>query len=382
MSIDLPAHLDGKSVVVILLVLIGTGMTAVWRARERIPPRALRIALVLSVASAGALLAWTFWTRPQPQPSDLAPVWAGARAVLAHQNPYVMVGPGRPFEWPFPLLYPMTAVVTLLPLASVPLRWVDPIFVGIGFGLFAWGVTKRQVVPPALIAIISLPALMALQTSQWSLLLTGASLVPVAGWLLIAKPTIGLALFAAFPDWKTGIGCAVLLALSLFVWPGWVADWRMTFASAPHVIPPLARTGGPLLLLAALRWKRADARLLLALACVPHTTAPYETIPLFLIPCSWPQAWGLWMLALLAFTAQWLSGPYDSQAAYWASGARWIVWLMYLPCLGIILCRPNEWTFSIPTQEASGVHSAAVESGAADPIATACRTSLSRTQSP
>jgi hypothetical protein len=49
---------------------------------------------------------------------------------------------------------------------------------------------------------VSLPALMTLQTSQWSLLLTGAALVPAVGFLLVAKPTIGLALFAAFPHWN------------------------------------------------------------------------------------------------------------------------------------------------------------------------------------
>ena len=182
---------------------------------------------------------------------------------------------------------------------------------------------------------------MTLQTSQWSLLLTGAALVPGFGWLLIAKPTIGLALFAAFPRWKTAIGCIVLFILSTLIWPGWIAQWRATLASAPHVVPPITRRVGPLVLLALLKWKRADARLLLALACVPHTTAPYETIPLFLIPQTWTQAWGLWTLALLAYVAQWMTGPYSSQAAYWASGAEWIVALLYIPCLGMVLCRPN-----------------------------------------
>jgi len=90
-----------------------------------------------------------------------------------------------------------------------------------------------------------------------------------------------------------------------------------------------------------MKWKRADARLLLALACVPHTTAPYETIPLFLIAQTWPQAWILWALGFVAYVAQWLRGPYASQAAYWASGAEWIVALLYLPCLAMVLCRPN-----------------------------------------
>ena len=112
------------------------------------------------------------------------------------------------------------------------------------------------------------------------------------------------------------------------------------------------------MLLALITWKRADARLLLALACVPHTTAPYETIPLILIPQTRPQAWSLWTPALVAYVAQWMSGPYASQAAYWASGAEWIVALLYLPCLGMVLCRPNVYETRLrAVTKAATVHS-------------------------
>jgi hypothetical protein len=331
-----------QSWAIVFLVVVWSAIANVARRpRTTLSHRAERATLALAAALSAAVLSWIFWSTPRPQPSDVAPVWAGAGALLHGRNPYDAVGPGRAFEWDFPLLYPLTAVLTLMPLALVPLRWVDPIVAALGFGLFTWAVTSERVRTPALIALVSLPALMTLQTSQWSLLLTGAALLPAAGWLLVAKPTIGLALFAAFPRWKTAIGCGVLLVASLLVSPAWVADWRAGFASAPHVVAPITRAGGPLLLLALLKWKRADARLLLALACVPHTTAPYETIPLFLIPQTWVQAWGLWTLALLAYTAQWATGPYASVAEHWASGARWIVALMYLPCLALVLSRPN-----------------------------------------
>jgi hypothetical protein len=335
-----------------VLVLVAVALTAIWTTmtvlarRRSVSPERQRIAFVGAIGSTAALLAWTVWGRPQPQPSDLSPVWAGARAFLQHQNPYEVVGPDREFGLGFPLLYPMTAILPLLPLALVPLRWADSIFVGVGFAVFTYAITARGIVTPALAPLVSLGALMTLQTSQWSLLLTGAALAPGLGWLLVAKPTIGLALFAAFPRWKAAIGCLVLLIVSLIVWPGWLKEWRATFPSAPHVVAPIMRTGGPLLLLALVKWKRADARLLLSLACIPHTTAPYETIPLFLIPQTWLQAWGLWALGLAAYAAQWAAGPYESQAAYWASGARWIVLLIYLPCLGIVLSRPNVWSTS------------------------------------
>jgi hypothetical protein len=344
MSLDHALRLDGKTLVILILTCVWTGMALLVRAGEKVPLRVQRIALASCVAVTAALAAWgVVWSRPQPQASDLAPIWASARARLLHQDPYEAVGPGRAFDTAFPQIYPMTAIVAVMPLGLMPLRWADPIFVGLGFGLFTWGVTTRRLATPALVALVSLGALMTLQTSQWSLLLTGAALVPGFGWLLIAKPTIGLALFAAFPRWKTAIGCIVLFVASILVWPGWMAEWRATLASAPHVVAPITRRVGPLVLLALMKWKRADARLLLALACVPHTTAPYETIPLFLIPQTWLQACGLWTLALLAYAAQWMSGPYLSQAAYWASGAEWIVALLYLPCLGMVLCRRNAY---------------------------------------
>jgi hypothetical protein len=281
---------------------------------------------------------------PQPQRSDVAQVWAGARALVAHRSPYDDVGPGRAFDWPFPLLYPLTAVLTLVPLAALPLRWVDPLFVAAGFGLYAWAVTNRSLRAPALVALVSLPALMTLQTSQWSLLVTGAALVPALGFLLVAKPTIGLALFAANPKRATAIGCALLLILSVVVWPGWIREWRATFASAPHIVAPIMRPGGVLVLLALARWRRAEARLLVAMACVPHTTAPYETIPLFLIPDSWRQAFALWALAIVAYVGQRAMGPYASQNDYWEMGAKWIVVAMYLPSVVMVLWRRNVWS--------------------------------------
>ena len=314
------------------------------RTDTKAAPQDQRVAFTMAAAVGAALVTWMFWSTPHPQPSDVAQVWAGARALLHGQDPYEAVGPGRLFEWNFPLLYPMTAVMTLIPLAPVPLRLVDPLFVGLGFGLFTWAVTRRRPLTPALVGLVSVAALMTAQTSQWSMLLTGASLLPAFGWLLMAKPTIGLALFAAYPNWKAAAGCIGLLILSLVAWPNWVTHWRATFATAPHVVAPVTRLGGPLLLLALLKWRRPDARLLLALACVPQTTALYETIPLFLIPRTWSQAWALWALGLLAFAGQWLTGPYVTQAAQWASGAKWIVALLYLPCLGLVLSRPNVWS--------------------------------------
>ncbi len=329
-------------VIVVALVVVWTTAHRVLRnANIRALTGAQRAVLTTAAGLSAALLAWTVWSRPQPQPSDLAPVWAAARAFLRGENPYEAIRPGTPYYIGFRMLYPLTAVVVLLPLALAPLRWADPIFVGLGFALFTWAITRGRRVTPAIVALVSVPALMTLQTSQWSLLLTGAALVPWLGFLLVAKPTIGLALFAAYPDRRSAAGCAALVAAATLLAPGWINDWRASFAGAPHIVAPILRPGGLLILLAALKWRRSDAQLLVALGCVPHTTALYETIPLFLIAESWLQAFALWALALGAYVMQRATGPYTSQEAYWASGAQWIVLLMYLPCVALVLRRPN-----------------------------------------
>ena len=310
-----------------------------------------RCALALGVALIAAGLSWAFWSSPQGLPSDLAQVWAATHSLLQGQNPYDAIGPGRTFDWPYPLLYPLTAVVALIPLAPLPLRLVDPVFTGLGFGLFAWAVTRQGLLTPALVSLVSVAAILTLKTSQWSLLLTGAALVPTCGFLLIAKPTIGLALFAAYPHWKTALGCGVLLLASLFIRPSWLIDWRSTFASAPHVVAPVMQWGGPLLLLSAFKWRRPEARLLLGLACVPHTPSPMDTIPLYLIPQTWFQAWVLWGLGFLAFIGHHESGPYLTRTESYAGAAQWDVALVYLPCLVAVLARPN--VMPVTTQHGS-----------------------------
>jgi hypothetical protein len=96
-----------------------------------------------------------------------------------------------------------------------------------------------------------------------------------------------------------------------------------------------------LVLLAALRWRRPEARLLVTLACVPQTPLLYEAVPLFLIPARWSESWLLAALTVAVEIALEVSGPYASYDARMATGGKWMVWLLYVPCAGIVLCRPN-----------------------------------------
>jgi hypothetical protein len=136
------------------------------------------------------------------------------------------------------------------------------------------------------------------------------------------------------------IGGTALVALSFAAYPGWVREWLDAVARTPHK-PHLLRPLGFLLLLAALRWRRPEARMLALLSLVPQTTALYEVLPLVLITENKAQAMGFAVLTMVAHLLFFLGpqGPWPVGAAYqW-----WILLsLVYLPALVLVLRRPNR----------------------------------------
>jgi hypothetical protein len=76
--------------------------------------------------------------------------------------------------------------------------------------------------------------------AQWSLLLSASLVLAPISFVLIAKPTIGLAFFLARPRRTEAAGAMVLCALAFVVQPTWVADWilavqRYGAQGAPHI---------------------------------------------------------------------------------------------------------------------------------------------------
>ena len=147
------------------------------------------------------------------------------------------------------------------------------------------------------------------------------------------------------------LGGAALLAISLALMPSWPQEWisalqhtsLATVGGTPY-FAPIGTGVGPLVVLALLRWRRPEARLVFALACVPQTPLLYETVPLFLVPATIAEGGVLWLGSWIA--AGWLSalGPYGSDAARFAVSAKAIGWCLYLPCVVMICRRPNVGT--------------------------------------
>jgi hypothetical protein len=116
------------------------------------------------------------------------------------------------------------------------------------------------------------------------------------------------------------------------------------------------------MLLGLLRWKRPEARLLVAMSCVPQTAYLYEALPLFLIPRRYEEGFVLSLasyavlLAVKVYEPAWAG--LDPVAQYMAERqtmGQWMVWVLYLPCLAMVLRRPNVFAKeSTPTKDVNG----------------------------
>jgi hypothetical protein len=313
--------------------------------RPRVPSRRLRAWLTLGAALLSGVRAF-LWVSGEAKARDFDQVWFAARALFAGRNPYADIGPGLAFDWPAPLYYPLTAAVTVMPLATIGRSVAAVLFAAGSSGAFVWAATRRSLAPA--VVITSASAALAAETVQWSPLLGAAYGIPWLGALLCAKPTIGFAIWLARPTRAAVIGGLVLAGIALALVPSWPADWlealrhtSLASAGGTPYFAPIKSAGGAFALLAILRWRRPEARLILALACVPQTPLLYETVPLFLVPFSVAEGGVLWLGSWLA--ALWLSaaGPFGSDLARFRVSVDAIGWCLYFPAVIMVLRRPN-----------------------------------------
>src|SRR5512143_1398998 len=252
--------------------------------RPGIAPR-LAVALVAALAAAACTLA--FYRGRPLSVSDFDVIWVGARALRGHQDPYAAI---QSPPWPWDLRYPLPAVLVALPFSYLSLALARAALVAVGVGFFAWGLTRRAWWP--LIALASGQVFVAVQSVQWTPLLAAGLLIAPLQMLWSIKPTTGLALFAAEPSRSAVLGGVVLLVLAFLAWPHWLDGWLAAAHRAPHRAAVL-RPGGLLLLLALLRWRLPEGRLLATLAVLPLTPHLYEAVPLLLVARSRRELLGL-----------------------------------------------------------------------------------------
>jgi len=310
-----------------------------------------RVAVVLLVSLAAAAVVVFSGRTGRTRSTDFDQLWVGARMLLQGRNPYELIGPGREFPWPFPLVFPLPAVVAAVPFAGLSLEAARVLFATLGAAAFGWAVTKRSLVPALL--CLSIPFLAAVRLGQWSTLLAAAMLIPWLGVTIAAKPSIGLSVLAAAETSRRLVilvaSALALVVVSFIVRPGWTADWATAVASVPNYRPYVLRPGGVLLLLALARWRRPEARVLVAIACLPSTPGAYDALialaALFAFIDHPPRRTVL-LLALLSDATLPVTtatpGVHASFTEYLRDLSTVNLACIYLPALIVILRRPNE----------------------------------------
>jgi hypothetical protein len=264
---------------------------------------------------------------------DGAQLWIGAQALLNEQDPYAVV----PRYFPYLLYYPLPAVLLATPLADLPEPVARILWAALTGAAFAFGVRG-----PARFAALGAPFLACLLLGHLAPAMMAGAFVPWLGFLWVAKPSLGLALFAAYPSRAAAIGGAALLLVSLALMPDWPLRWLEALPSVPHK-PPVLQPFGLVLLLAWWRWDTPAGRLLGTLAFVPHGV--YDAVVLFLVCRTRREGMALAGLSLAgAFVSGWL-WPWEPGGEV-AHAGRFVVALvtLYLPALALVLSRPRSHT--------------------------------------
>ena len=281
-----------------------------------------------------------FRSRLGSQPSDFAQPYVAGQLLREGRNPYQEIGPTGPVHHQFHLIYPATAATVAMPFGLVSMRLANGLFVGIGAALLFWALTRHGFRNPQLLVFTAFPMTVAAQNVQWSPLLTAATLMPALGFIYACKPSVALAYWAAYPNRRSLIAAAAFAAVTIVLWPWWPQEWLAQLSTVTHMSAPVTRWAGPLLLLSALRWRRPEARLLLGLSCIPQTPVIYEAVPLFLIVTTLRE--GVALAVVMVLLGAVLPGiPTQSYDAWMATSGNWMIWLVYLPCLVLVLRRPN-----------------------------------------
>jgi hypothetical protein len=235
--------------------------------------------------------------------------------------------------------YPLPAVLLAVPFTAIPLgaaRLIFDVLVGWAFVFALW----RYRGTFALLAVLSGAYLFAMLNGQTTPLMVAASLVPALGFLLAVKPNTSASLWIARPSRMAVVGVSAFLVLSLVILPSWPRDWWMALLQDnTDLVPPVLRPFGLVLLLAALRWRSPEGRLLLAIAFIPQNTLPHELVSLALIPANLVEMGiyvaGSWIAVAVAADRMPLHSIAEWTAASWPA----TLGAVYLPMLYLVL-RP------------------------------------------
>lgn len=298
------------------------------------------VALIIGLAAAAM-----HYIRPGPSgPSDFTALWHGAKLLLAGNDPYSMIGPGKTINLPSPLYYPAPALVAVVPLTMLPQEVASAAFVFLSSALLAFGATRDgwQLLP----IFPSVAFMTSARLGQWSIIMTAVLFLPPLAFLAAAKPQASLPVLASATKRSTWLaalaGGFVLIAVSLILFPAWPLAWWSLLGKSEYFSPPLFTLRGLPIALVLIRWRRPEAWLVLIAACLPQTWYPYNGLILLAIARTFMEASLLSLTASVGGLAAYafLPGEWRSQERRLAFQSILIAF-SYLPATIAVLRRPN-----------------------------------------
>lgn len=211
----------------------------------------------------------------------------GARILLRGENPYYHLDLG-PTELPQDvLLYPLPALLLVIPLTPFPDAVALSLFLAFSTVLLAYYILLR--LPHCTPFVLSAPFWTCILAGQWSIFLTACLLVPLLTPLIVVKPTFTLTALAVQQNKKQLIRIIfAMFCICVFTWPilwTWPIDWLHNLPKAHYERLIIILTiPGILLIFAVTRWRNSVARIFLALALLPQFPNFYDHVALSLIP--------------------------------------------------------------------------------------------------
>jgi hypothetical protein len=282
-----------------------------------------RLAVSAAIGLVSGAFCWFLMVRLHQDAADFRWAIHLAQRLVSGQNPY-----DTPFEQ-----YPLTAGFFALPFLRLTPEVAAGAFWGISSFLLAFGITRQGY--GKLLIFLAYPYWAGILTVQWSPVITAAAFFPLLLPLTMAKPQIGLPVFLTRLSLRGVAACAVLAVISLAVMPNWPKLWLRQIGNYEHFIPLLVFPG-PLLLLALLRYRDRDARLLMLASVMPQRWF-FDSFILWLIPQSRREIIWTVFFSWGAGIWRWYHIPRT-----FTEVGRWTVAFLYLPMLVVVLLRMRK----------------------------------------
>ncbi len=288
-----------------------------------------RIAISAAIGLASGAFCWFLMLHFHQDAADFRWALRLAHRLLARENPY-----DTPLEQ-----YPLTAGLFALPFVRFQPELAAALFWGISSALLAFGVTRHGY--HRLLIFFAYPYWAALLTVQWSPIIAASAFFPLLLPLTLAKPQVGLPVLLTRPS-RRGWAASVLVGLaSVILMPGWPRLWLRQMGGYEHFFPLLVLPG-PLLLLALLRYRDRDARLLFLSAILPQRWF-FDSFTLWLIPQSRREVVWTVFFSWGAGIWRWYHIPHSTTEV-----GRWTVIFFYLPMLAVVLRERRDRPANAP----------------------------------